>query len=169
MNVVVFGPKFWKKFARQYKNTNAPLGPELAVSLSYPKPAHRSAHAAERIEEGGRTHDDEEDREHGETHELDRLAAPLVDHLLDDLVTLGVRVVVGDGLAAGLGDFLDHNIGSLLVLVLGGRAEIVYENLCAARSKKERVSAMVDVRTDKATDKRLKNMKRSTSVQSFPC
>jgi hypothetical protein len=38
MNVVVFGPKFWKKFVRQYKNTNAFVPPGEAVSLSYAKP-----------------------------------------------------------------------------------------------------------------------------------
>ncbi|KAI3479441.1 hypothetical protein L1887_58459 [Cichorium endivia] len=67
-------------------------------------------------------------------------AAPLVDGLLDDLLAIGVRVVVGDGLAAGLLDLLDDDIGSLLVLVLGGRAEIVDEDLGAARSEEERVS-----------------------------
>jgi hypothetical protein len=38
MNVVVFGPKFWKKLARQYRKTKAFLPSLLAMSLSYPKP-----------------------------------------------------------------------------------------------------------------------------------
>lgn len=69
--------------------------------------------------------------------------APLVNDLLDDLVTLGVGVVVGDGLTTSLGDLLDDDIGGLLVLVLGRGTKIVDENLCSARSEEEGVPAMI--------------------------
>lgn len=68
--------------------------------------------------------------------------APLVDDLLDNLVTLSVRVVVGDSLATGLGDFFYDDIGGLLVLVLGRRAQIVDEDLCSASSEEEGVSVV---------------------------
>lgn len=75
-------------------------------------------------------------------------AAPLVDDLLDDLVTFSVGVVVGDGLTTSLGDFLDDDIGGLLVLILSRGAKIVDKDLCSARSEEEGVSAASQLRKE---------------------
>lgn len=73
---------------------------------------------------------------------------PLVNGLLDDLGTLGVGVVVGDGLTTGLSDLLNDDIGSLLALVISRRTEIVDENLGTARREEESVSAMIKKRRE---------------------
>ena len=62
-----------------------------------------------------RTHDDEEDREHDETHELDGLAAPLVD---DE----ERRPVAGDETSGGEDHVADGDVLEVLVN-LGGALE----------------------------------------------
>lgn len=66
-------------------------------------------------------------------------AAPLVNHLLDNLLALNVRVVVGNGLTTGLGDLLNNDVRSLLAFVVGSRAQVVDQDLGAARGKEERI------------------------------
>lgn len=85
--------------------------------------------------------------------------APLVNHLLDDLVTLGVGVVVGDGLTTGLGDLFNNNIGSLLALVVSRRTEIVDEDLGSAGSEEVGVSAQ--------GESSVKSLRERLSVLSF--
>jgi len=78
----------------------------------------------------------EADPEQGARTHVD--ASPLVDDLLDDLVALGRRVVVGDGVAlAGRLDLGDHLVGVLA-------REVVDEDLGAARGEEERVCREVE-------------------------
>lgn len=77
IKVVVLGPKFWKKLVKQYRNTKALVEDCVAISLSYPKPASSNQFCVSIIKETmGRTHDDEEDGQHDETHELDGFTTP---------------------------------------------------------------------------------------------
>ena len=56
--VVTFGPKFWKKFARQYRNIRSFTVPLDRVSSWYPKPMPFDEIRRKR-EEMSRTHDEE--------------------------------------------------------------------------------------------------------------
>ena len=77
INVVVFGPKFWKKFAKQYKAKNAfkPLRVSTRTLYAPASAATRSEGKVENLVRGRLTHYDEDDGKHRKPHVLDGFSA----------------------------------------------------------------------------------------------
>lgn len=81
MNVVVFGPKFWNKFARQKRKTKklVPLGNLIRLLNAKPGIKFVVKLLPRTFEAMQRTHDAKEHGENYEAHELNWPSAPAVD------------------------------------------------------------------------------------------
>jgi hypothetical protein len=79
MKVVVLGPKFWKKLARQYSTTNQLESLLVLFNALKAKPDTKSYKERPRPTVRAHTHDDEKTSEDDEAHQLYRFTSPRVD------------------------------------------------------------------------------------------